>query len=132
MVPCLCGALSSTPNPLPPAPAALQPCCCLLKGAKVSVAAEILSGLNPMLGHGPESSTARGMSPPVSHCTTCALLPTGFAMRMFQFNDIMGKMPSWPPKLATEAYLTLPKCPHEHTPMSNRAGGHGINAHKQL
>lgn len=51
--------------------------------------------------HGPESSTARGMNPSVSHCVTCALLPTGFAMRMFQFNAIMGKMPSCPPKLMT-------------------------------
>lgn len=101
MVPRLCGPLSSTPKPLPPAPAAPQPCCCLLKGAKVSVAAEVLSGPSPVLGHGPESSTARGMSPPVSHCVTYGLLPTGFAMRMFQFNDIVGKMPSWPSKLAT-------------------------------
>lgn len=100
-MPCLCGPLSSTPNPLPPAPAAPRPCCCLLKGAKVSVAAKVLSGHSPVLGHGPESSAARGMSPPLSPCVTCTLLPTRFAMRMFQFNDIMGKMPSCPPKLET-------------------------------
>lgn len=101
MVACLCGPLSSTPNPLPPAPAAPRPCCCLLKGAKVPVAAEVLSGHSPTIGHGPESSTARGTRTPMSHRVACALLPTGFTMRIFQLNDTMGKMPSCPNKLAT-------------------------------
>lgn len=65
------------------------------------MAAEVLSGHSPVMGHGSESSTVRGTSLPVSHCAACALLPTVFTMGRFQFKDIMGKMPSCPHKLAT-------------------------------
>lgn len=60
MVPGVCSPLSSTPNPLPPVPAAPRCCCYLLKGAKVPVAAEVLA---PVPQTRPREQHCKGYEP---------------------------------------------------------------------